>query len=153
MTNHSRDTNRRTWAPVLFLAFLAPACATDVPLDVYADAGLERLSVAPDDALEPDTWYVEHFPEYPDPEAVAAELGDDPLDGLSDDEIHDLWFGDSGWGCCEEFLRPGLCAALRDRCDDDEVLTANEAGTACCSPNFGQCSEWVRPSDDSDAGI
>ncbi len=54
---------------------------------------------------------------------------------LTTEELHDLWFGDSGWGCCYT----SLCAHLRaDKCTDDEVPATNGL-TVCCVPDIGQC--------------
>ena len=50
-------------------------------------------------------------------------------------DLHDLWFGDSGWDCCTQ----PFCAWL---CGEGETPTVDAAGTRiCCSPDIGQCDD------------
>jgi hypothetical protein len=102
----------------------------------WDEAPADTLTVAEIQELEGTT--------HPGPDAVTLEeIADAGAAELTVEELQDLWFGDSGWGCCYT----SLCAHLRaDKCDDDEVPATNGA-TVCCVPDIGQC-----PVSDSDGG-
>ncbi len=95
----------------------------------------------------PDTGLsvVDDVPPYgPEPEDVdgGGEGAPEAVD------IHDLYFGDSGWRCCYTTV----CRIMRDKtCANDEVPTTN-GYTSCCSPDIGQCVGYGQ-FQDYDAGI
>ena len=136
------------------LLLLLAACTTDAT--EYANegsAGGYALSETVDDEQD----VVETFEELPPvdaPAEVSEDEGgpytDDELAEMTTEELQDLYFADSGWSCCYS----DTCRVLRDRCEDDEVMTTNGLGTACCSPSIGQCPEngWGEGGSDVDAG-
>jgi hypothetical protein len=123
-----RIIERHNMKNLTILLALVAACAGDIE---------PTQAPAPLTVAEPDVDEVfDVEPEVVDAAVALAEIQPpDVVEPSAGVDLHDLWFGDSGWDCC---TRP-LCAWL---CDEGETPTVDPAGSRiCCSPDIGQCDE------------